>query len=134
MYLYMYACTYVRVHNVTFKKWLINIPHILGPVPNKKTRLAANFYQLLVVEICWNTCKSCDKILQLLQNHSVSYHTDSQCSLISFLYFHVICGSITIVGFQWSHDLDEILKFFAFLSLELKVTKTTKPYRLKHDW
>ena len=77
---------------------------------------------------------SCDKTLQLLQNHSVSHHTVSQRSSVSFLWFLVICGSIAIVGFQRSYDLDETLEiFFTFSSLELK-KQTTKPYRLKHDW
>ena len=105
------------------------MPHILGPVPNRKSRLGANICQLLVVEICQNTCTSCDKMLQLLQNHSVFHHTDSQRSSTSFLWFQIICGSITIFGFQRSHNLDGILDiFFIFLSLELKITVTTKPY------
>ena len=91
-------------------------------MPNRKCRLGANFYQLLIVEICQSTCKSCDKMLQLLQNHSVSHHTALKHSLISFLWFWIICGSIAIVGFQQLHDLDKILEiFFTFLSLELKV-------------
>ena len=74
-------------------------------------------------------------MLQLLQNHSVSHHIDSQRSLISFLWFQVICGSSVIDELQRLHDMDEILEIvFTFLSLELKVTKTTKPYRFKHDW
>ena len=74
-------------------------------------------------------------MLQLLQNCSVSHHTDSQHSSISFPWFKVICGSTTIVEFQRSHNLDETLEIFVtFSSLELKVTKTTKPYRLKRDW
>ena len=90
---------------------------------NRKGRLGANFYQLLVVDICRNTYKSHDKTLQLLQNHSVSHHTDSQRSLISFLWFWVICGSIAIVGFQQSHNVDKISEvFFTFSSLELKAT------------
>ena len=102
-------------------------------MPNRKSRLGANFYQPLVAEIGRNTCTSRDKTLQLLQNHSVSRHTHSQHSSISFLWFRVICGSIAIVRFQRSHDLDEILEiFFTFSSLELKVTKTTKPYRFCH--
>ena len=45
---------------------------------------------------------------------------------ISFLWFQGICGSIAIVGFQQSHDLDKVLvMFFTFLSLELKVINTT---------
>ena len=105
------------------------------PVPNRQSTLGTNFYQPLVVEICQNTCTSREKTLQLLHNHSVSHLTHSQSSSVSFLWFLVICGSIAIVGFQRSHDLDEILEiFFTFSSLELKVTKTTKPYRFKHDW
>ena len=105
------------------------------PVPNRKSRLDANFYQPLVVQICRNTCTSRDRTLQLLQNHSVSHQTHSQSSSVSFLWFLVICGSIAIIGFQRPHDLDDILEiFFTFSSLELKVTRTTKPYRFKHDW
>ena len=74
-------------------------------------------------------------MLQLLQNHSVSHLTHSQRSSISFLWFQVICGSITIVGFHQLYDLDEILEIlFTISSFKLEVTKTTKPYRLKHDW
>ena len=119
-----------RVHNAKIDLWelLANIPHILSPVPNRKDKLGTNLHQLLVVEICRNTCKSHEKTLQLLQNHSVSHYTDSQRSSISFLRFWVICASITIVGFQRSHNPGDILEiFFTFLSLELKVTKTTKP-------
>ena len=62
-------------------------------------------------------------MLQPLQNHFVSHYTDSQRSLISFLWFQV---SIIIVEFQQSHDLNEILEIlFTVSSLELKVTKTT---------
>ena len=89
-------------------------PHILDLVPNRKSRLGADFYQLIVVEICQNTCKSCDKMMQLLQNHSISHHTDSQCSLISFLWFWEICGSTALVGFQLSHVLDKILEINNF--------------------
>ena len=86
----------------------------------------------LVVEICQNTCKSRNRMLQLLQNRR--HHTVSH-SLIGFPWFQVICGSIEIIGFQQSHDLNEILKiFFTSLSLELKITKITKSYRLKNDW
>ena len=117
----------------TFENWLANIPHILGLVPNRKSRLGTNFYQLLVVEICRNTCKSCDKMLQLLQNHSISHHTDSQHSLISFLWFRVICGSIAMLDSSDRTIWMKFWKYFYFSSLELKSTKTTKPYRLKHD-
>ena len=72
---------------------IANIPHLLIPVPNRKSRLGANFYQPLVVEICRNTCTSRGKTLQLLQNHSVSHHTHSHHSSISFLWFRAICGS-----------------------------------------
>ena len=41
----------------TFESQLDNIPHILGPMPNRQSRLAANFYQLFIVEICQYTCK-----------------------------------------------------------------------------
>ena len=125
------------MRKIDYRELTCQYPHILSLVPNRKSRLGANFYQPLVVESCRNTCTSHDKMLQLriLQNHSFSHQTSSQHSSISFLWFRVICGSIAIVGFQRSHDLDEILEiFFTFSSLELKVTKTTKPYRFKHDW
>ena len=80
----------------------------------EKNRLGADVYHLLVVEICRITCKSRDKTLQLLQNYSNSHHTDSQRALISFLWFQVICGSIAIVGFHRSHDLD---KKFSYMTL-----------------
>ena len=54
-------------------------------------------------------------MLQLLQNHFNSYYTDTQCSLLSFLWFRVICGSIVIVGFQcpmiWTKVYNYILLF-----------------------
>ena len=94
---------------------------MLGLVPNRKGRVDTNFYQFLEVEICRNTCKSRDKTLQRLQNHSVSHHTDSQGSLISFLWFQVICGSIAIDKLQLSHDMDEILEILlTFLSWSSK--------------
>ena len=73
-----------------------------------------NFYQLLVIEICRNTFTSRDKTVQLLQNHFVSHHTHSQSSVISFLWFRVICGSIAIVQFQRSHNLEETLEILHF--------------------
>ena len=84
-------------------------------MPNRKGRLGASFYQPLVVEICRNTCTSRDKTLQLLQNHPVSHQTHSQSPSVGFLWFLVICGSITIAGFQRSHDLDEILEIFFYI-------------------
>ena len=74
-------------------------------------------------------------MLQRLLNRSICHHTDSQRPLISFLSFQVICGSIAMVRSQQSQDVDKILEiFFTFSSLEGKVIKTTKAYKLKHDW
>ena len=104
---------YSRVSNE--KNWPLrfnlpcNIPHILGPVPKWKSRLGADLYQLLVVEIHQNTCKSRDKMLQLLQNYFICHHTDSQCSLISFLvsshlWCHCNCWILVITHSGWNFE------------------------------
>ena len=80
---------------------------VLGSVPDRKGRLGANFYQLLVVEMCRNTCKSRDETLQLLQNHSISHHTDSQRSSISF---RVICGK-NVVYYLTTLSANQIISF-----------------------
>ena len=77
--------------------------------------LGDNFY-LIIAEISWNICKSYDKMLQLLQNHSVCHNTDSQHSSVSYLLFQVICGSIVMVRFQRLHDLKNNLNFYFFIS------------------
>ena len=65
--------------------------HILGPVLNRKSRLGANFYQ-----ISFKISLLCDKMLWHLQNHSISYLTDSQHQTISFIWFWVICGTVVL--------------------------------------
>ena len=65
-------------------------------------------------------------MLQVLQNHSVCHHTDSQHSLMSFLWFQVIHGSTAIVGFLRSHDLDEILEIFYFFITGVQSNKVNK--------
>ena len=63
-------------------------------------------------------------MLQLFQNRPVCHNPDSQCSLVNFLWFQVICGSIIMVRFQRLNDSDKILEtFFTFLSLEHKIMK-----------
>ena len=95
-----------RVHNAKIRLSRINfnIPHILGPVQNRKSRLGTNFYQFLVVEICQNTWKSCIMWQNTTTSAKPFYfspYTNSQCSSINFLWFWVICRIFSIFGWNF---------------------------------
>ena len=116
------------MRKIDLRELTANIPHILSRVPNRKSRLGANFYQPLVVEICRNTCRSRDKTPKLLQNHSVSHHTHSQHSWISFLWFRVICGSIAMDLIPYSFA--PLILFLVPYTLDFSVL----PIRCKWRW